>query len=93
MYFKIYWIVASWTTFMYGYTKYRFSSLAPIYVTGSAKTGLISHDIKVQFFATNTKTHQCTIKFHCQNEVALSGLLLLAAFSQPIGNPYAWSGS
>jgi len=34
-----------------------------------------------------------TIKFHCQNEVVFGGLLLLAAFSQPIGNPYEWSGS
>ena len=31
--------------------------------------------------------------FHCQNEVILGGLLLLAAFSQPIGDPYEWSGS
>jgi len=34
-----------------------------------------------------------TIKFHCQNEVVLVGLFLLAAFSQPIGDPYEWSGS
>jgi len=44
-------------------------------------------------FATNTKIHQYTIKFHCQNEVVLGGLLLLAAFLQPIGDPYEWSGS
>ena len=48
---------------------------------------------EVQFFATNTKTHQCTIKFHCQNEVVLGGLLLLAAFLQPTDNPYEGSGS
>ena len=41
---------------------------------------------------TNTKTHQYTIKFHWQNEVTLGGLLLPAAFSQPIGDPYEWSG-
>ena len=40
----------------------------------------------------NTKTHQYTIKFHCQNEEVLGGLLLLAASSQPIGDPYEWSG-
>ena len=34
-----------------------------------------------------------TIKFHCQNEVVFGGLLLLAAFSQPIGNLYEWLGS
>jgi len=63
------------------------------YVTGSAKTGLIAHDRKFSFFATNTKAHQYTIKFHCQNEEVLGGLLLLATSSQPIGNPYEWSGS
>jgi len=61
-------------------------------VTGSAKSGLIAHDRKFNFFVTNTKTHQYTINFHCQNEV-LGGLLLLAATSQPIGNPYEQSGS
>ena len=44
-------------------------------------------------FCLNTKTHKYTIKFRCQNVVVLGGLLLLAAFSQPIGNPYEWSGS
>ena len=63
------------------------------YVTGSGKTNLIAHDRKFNFFATNTKTHQYTVKFHCQNKVVLGGLLLLAAFSQPIGNLYEWSGS
>ena len=36
---------------------------------------------------------QYIIKFHCQNEEVLGGLLLLAAFPQPIGNPYEQSGS
>ena len=49
----------------------------PPYVTGSAKTGLIAMTV-IQFFSA--KTRQCTIKFHCQNEVALGGLLLLATF-------------
>ena len=56
------------------------------------KTGLIAHKRKFNFLS-QTKTHQYTIKFHCQNEVVLGGLLLLAAFSQPIGDPYKWSGS
>jgi len=47
---------------------------------------------EVQFFATNTKTHQYTFKFHCQNEEVMGGLLLLAASSQPIGDPYEQSG-
>ena len=63
-------------------------------MTGSAKTSYITHDRKFNFFsATNTKTHQYTIKFHCQNSVDLSGLLLLAAFSKPNGNLYEWSES
>ena len=40
------------------------------------------------FFVTNTKIHQYTIKFHCQNEEVLGDLLLLAASFQPIGDPY-----
>jgi len=31
--------------------------------------------------------------FHCQNEEVMGGLLLLAASSQPIGDPYKRSGS
>ena len=62
-------------------------------MTGSAKTGFIAHDRKFNFFVTNTKTHQYTIKFHCQNEEVLGGLLLLATSSQPIGDPYERSGS
>ena len=31
--------------------------------------------------------------FCYQNEVVLGGLLLQAAFSQSIGDPYEWSGS
>ena len=62
------------------------------FVTGSAKNGLITHDRGLNF-STNTKAHQYTIKFHYQNEVVLSGLLLLASFSQPIGNTYDWSWS
>ena len=53
-------------------------------MTGSAKTSLITHDMKFNFFATNMKTRQYTIKFHCQNEVALGSLLLLAAFPSPL---------
>ena len=60
-------------------------------MTGSAKTGLIAHDRKFNFFVT--KMHQYTIKFYCQNEEVLGGLLLLAASSQPIGDPYERSGS
>ena len=49
------------------------------YVTGSAKTGLITHNRK-PFFGTNTKIHQYTIKFHYQNEAALSGLFCWLLF-------------
>jgi len=55
-----------------------------MYVTGSAKTGLIAHDRKLNFWPQNTKTRQNTIKFHFQIEVALSGLLLMAAFPSPL---------
>ena len=48
---------------------------------------------EVQFFGTDTKIHQYTIKFHYKNEAALSGLVLLAAFSQPTGDLYEWSWS
>jgi len=33
------------------------------------------------------------VKFHYQNEAALSGLDLLVAFSQPTGDPYEQSWS
>ena len=46
-------------------------------------------------FLSQTQRHISiyTIKFYRQNEVTSSGLLLLAAFSQPIGDLYEWSGS
>jgi len=47
-----------------------------LFVTGSVKTGPIAHDRKFNFLSLT----QYTIKFHYQNEVVLSGLLLLAAF-------------
>ena len=61
-------------------------------MTGSAKTGLIAHDRKFNFLS-QTKRHQYPIKFHCQNEEVLGGLLLLAASSQPIHDPYKQSES
>jgi len=64
---------------------------ASLIVTGSAKTGLIAHDRKFNFLS-QTQTHQYTIKFHCRNEEVLGGLLLLAASSQPISDPYERSG-
>ena len=40
---------------------------------------------EIQYFVTNTKTHQYSIKFRCQTEVALArDLLLLAAFASPL---------
>ena len=62
-------------------------------MTGSAKTSLIAHDRKFNFFVTNSKTHQYTIKFHCQNEEVLGDLLLLTAFPQLIGDLYERSES
>jgi len=58
-------------------------------VTESVKTSLIAHDSKFDLSSyVNTKLHEYTIKFHCQNHPVLSGLLLLAAFSKLSGEPY-----
>ena len=38
-----------------------------LYVTGSTKTVLIAQDRKFDFFHTNTKLNQWTIKFHCHS--------------------------
>ena len=46
----------------------------------------------MQFFRTNTKLHECTIRFQCQTWPVITGLLLLAAFSWPSGDPYEQSG-
>jgi len=59
-----------------------------------AKANLIAHERKLKFLAqTHAKIHQYTIKFHYQNEAAMSGLVLLAAFSQHTGDPYKQSWS
>ena len=44
-------------------------------------------------FLPQTEIHiNALSSFTANIEVALSGLLLLAAFSQPIGDPYEWPG-
>ena len=43
-------------------------------------------------FHTNTKLHEFTIRFQCQTWPVITGLLLLAAFSWPSGNPYKQFG-
>ena len=62
-----------------------------VYVIGSAKTGLIAHDRKFNFFVT--KIHQYTTKFHCQNEEVLGCLLLLATSYQPMAIRMSGLGS
>ena len=62
------------------------------YVTQSDKTGLIAYDSKFDFLL-NTKLHQYTIKFQCNNQQGFSTLLLLAAFIKPSGKPHEQSGA
>jgi len=58
-------------------------------VIRSDKKGLIAHN---QFFHTNTKLNECTIRFHCQTWPVITGLLLLAAYSWPSVDPYEQPG-
>ena len=46
----------------------------------------------MQFFHTTIKLHECTIRFKCQTWPVITGLLLLAAYSWPFGDPYGQSG-
>ena len=46
----------------------------------------------MQLFHTSTKLHECTVRFQCQTLPVITGLLLLAAFSWPSGDPYEQSG-
>jgi len=46
----------------------------------------------MQIFHTNTKLHECTIRFQCQTWPVKAGLLLLAAYSWPSDDPYQQSG-
>jgi len=62
--------------------------LAVPYVTGSAKTGLITHDRKFNF-VKNTQRHINTLSSFTA-KMKKSGWS--AAFSQPIGDPYEQSG-
>jgi len=43
-------------------------------------------------FFTNTKLHECTIRYQCQTWPVITGLFLLAAYSWLSGNPYEQSG-
>ena len=61
-------------------------------MTGSAKTGLIDDDSKFNFCHKHKDT-SIHYQVSLPNEDVLGGLLLLAASSQPIGNPYEQSGS
>ena len=61
-------------------------------MTGSAKTGLIDDDSKFNFCHKHKDT-SIHYQVSLPNEDVLGGLLLLAASSQPIGNPYERSGS
>ena len=58
-------------------------------MTGSAKTGLITHDWKFQIFHKRKDT-SIHYQISLPNELVLSGLFLL--FPQPIGNPYEYMG-
>ena len=57
-----------------------------INVAGSRKTSLIVYDCGFDFFKS-------TIKFHNQNHLDLSGLLLLAAIPKHGGSLYKWFGA
>ena len=46
---------------------HKFNSQYIINVTGSMKTVLIAQDRKLDFFHTNAKLDECTIKFHCHS--------------------------
>ena len=56
--------------------------LQPPHFLGPHKTGI---QIVSQ---TQRPIDALSIKFHYQNEVTLTGLVLVTAFPQPIGNPY-----
>ena len=48
-------------------------------MTQSGKTGIIAHVRRFDF-----------LQFHNQNQLDLSGLVLLATYPKPSGNPYVW---
>ena len=56
-------------------------------MTGTGKTSLISHDSRFKF----SPRTQSPIKFHNQNQLDLSDLLLLAAFPKHSGELYKQS--
>ena len=60
-------------------------------MTRSDKKGLIAHNRKSNFF-TQIQSYTCTIRFQCQTWPVITGLLLLAAYSWPSGDPYEQSG-
>jgi len=61
-------------------------------VTGSVKP-VLSPMTGSLIFCLKHKDTSIHYQVYCQNEEVLGGLLLLAAFSQPIGDPYERSGS
>ena len=61
-------------------------------MTGSAKTGLIAHDRKFNFLS-QTQGHIDTPSSFTAKKKVMGGLLLQAASSQPISDPYKRSGS
>ena len=62
----------------------------PRCVTGSGKTSFITPMSADLIFHQEDKV---IIKFHKQIQLELSGLLSLAAFPKPSGNPYVWCGA
>jgi len=70
------------------FKNYFHVTMSWLFVTGSDKKGLIAHDKKFIFCHKHKNT-----PIHCQNELVLNGLFLLAAFSWPVGNPCEGSRS
>ena len=64
-----------------------------INLTGSAKTGLIAHDRKFNLLSQTQRYINTLSNFTAKMKKFWVVCNLLAAFSQPIGDPYEWSGS
>ena len=60
---------------------------------GLGKTGLIAHASRFDFSPSTQNYMKKTTYFHNQNQLDLSGLLLLAAFPKPSGNPCMCCGA
>ena len=79
---------------MYKYVEHcRWRQTVATYVTQSEKTGLIAHVSRFDFSPRTQSYMNKLSKFHNQNQLDLSGLVLLAAFPKPSSDPYVWCGA